>query len=78
MHMTIPLFHSLRNARQARSITFTILKRTSRRMDGSFDVIDVLDEAHDTWTSATIRAMELEDAHRGVLHNGRSIQYDVL
>lgn len=57
---------------------FLIHKRTSTRMDGTFDLIEVLAETFDSWTDAMIRAMELEAADRGKLHNGRSIQYDVV
>lgn len=56
---------------------FLIHKRTSTRMDGTFDLIEVLAETFNDLTAATLRAMDLEAADRGKLHNGRSIQYDV-
>jgi hypothetical protein len=56
---------------------YLIHKRTSTRMDGTFDLIEVLAETFDNWTAATLRAMDLEAADRGKLYHGRSIQYDV-
>lgn len=58
-------------------MTYGTQARTSTRMDGTFDIISIEPETFDSWTDATIRAMELEDAARGRLHNGRTIQYDV-
>lgn len=57
---------------------YLIHKRTSTRMDGTFDLIEVLAETFNDLTAATLRAMDLEAADRGKLHHGRSIQYDVV
>jgi hypothetical protein len=56
---------------------YLIHKRTSTRMDGTFDLIEVLAETFDDLTAATLRAMDLEAADRGKTYHGRSIQYDV-
>jgi hypothetical protein len=58
--------------------TYRILARTSIRMDGTRDIIGTEAETFDNWSSATCRAMELEADARGRLHNGRTIQYDVI
>ena len=57
--------------------TYRIIARTSIRMDGTRDIIGTEAETFDSWSDATLRAMELEDAARGRTHNGRTIQYDV-
>jgi hypothetical protein len=56
---------------------WSIQARTSTRMDGTFDIIGTEPETFGSWTEAMCRAMELEAAARGSLHNGRRIQYDV-
>lgn len=56
---------------------YGIQARTSTRMDGTFDIISIEAETFDSWVEAMCRAMELEAAARGRLHNGRTIQYDV-
>ena len=56
---------------------YIIHKRTSVRMDGTFDLIAVMPETFTSWTDATVRAMELEAADRGQTHNGRTIEYHV-
>lgn len=57
---------------------FYIRKRTSHRMDGTFDLIAEMPEAYDSWTIAMVRAMELEAADLRSTHNGRTIEYDVI
>ena len=57
--------------------SFIIHKRTSTRMDGTFDLIAVMPDTFTSWSEATCRAMELEAADRGKTYNGRTIEYHV-
>lgn len=57
--------------------TYIIHKRTSTRMDGTFDLIAVMPETYTSWTEATVAAMALEAADLGKTHNGRTIEYHV-
>lgn len=57
--------------------TYIIHKRTSIRMDGTFDLIEVMADTFTSWTEATVHAMALEAADLGKTHNGRTIEYHV-
>lgn len=58
-------------------MSYGIQKRTSTRIDGTFEIIAIEDETFESWTDATCRAMELEAAALGKTHNGRAIEYHV-
>lgn len=55
---------------------FRIIKRTAITMDGQTELLAVVGK-REGWVQAMLEAMQLEADHRGVLHNGRAIMFDV-
>lgn len=56
---------------------FEIIKQTAQTMYGEIEIIGSAG-IFSSWTQATCKAMELEAADLGKLHNGRKIMYHVV
>ena len=55
---------------------FRIIKRTAMTMDGQTKLLAIVGK-REGWAQAMIEAMQLEADHRGQLHNGRAIMFEV-